>query len=396
MSYASEDRPQAQMLAQTLEGQGWSTFWDRTIPAGKTWREVIGRELDEARCVIVLWSNISIVSGWVQEEADDGRRRGILIPVLIENVLPPIGFRSIQAADLSDWDGADSIPAFRRLTADIAGLIGPAPKEVEEERRLAEAEVAQEDEEEHRRAEAEAARKEEERKEAEREIKREAKKKRRRTEAKAEYEAEKERKQPEAETKGKPGKLKVYLALAALGAITGFIMAVHNSFYPSSKVNPFRDSFAPSLFALGLVTGLVLANRQPRRGLAIKVIMTAGVVVPVDFVLALLEDSRVVQFQELPEFLFVWTGISLAVVIAVALLEIHGKDTPSNRLLWGVACGVAAGALLGALDAWSSDFNRTSINEWLVLSGDGLVLGALVGSVEAIMMKFEMALPRAG
>jgi hypothetical protein len=141
ISYAKEDRPRAEMLAQTLEGGGWSTFWDRTIPIGKTWRETIGRELDGAGCVIVLWSKTSIESGWVQEEADDAKRRGVLVPILIENVQPPIGFRSIQAAHLENWDGAESTQAFRRLIADIAALVGSPPKEAEKERRQPEAEI---------------------------------------------------------------------------------------------------------------------------------------------------------------------------------------------------------------------------------------------------------------
>ncbi len=132
ISYASEDRPRAQMLAQILESQGWSTFWDRTIPISKTWREVIEKQLNEARCVIVIWSKSSIGSKWVQEEAEEGQRRGILFPALIENVLPPIGFRSIQAADLSDWDTTEPTQAVHRLIADIAGLIGLPPKKAEE------------------------------------------------------------------------------------------------------------------------------------------------------------------------------------------------------------------------------------------------------------------------
>ena len=160
ISYASEDRTRAQKLAQVLGGEGWSIFWDRTIPIGKTWREVVGKELNQARCVIVLWSKTSIESSWVQEEADDGARRGILVPVLIENVRPPIGFRSIQAADLSDWDATEPTYAFRRLIVDIVGLIGPPPKEAEEEeeaqrKATEEAEARRKAEEERKRAEAE-------------------------------------------------------------------------------------------------------------------------------------------------------------------------------------------------------------------------------------------------
>src|SRR5215469_7956957 len=144
LSYAREDQPWAEMLAQTLEGRGWSTFWDRTIPIGKTWRETIGSELDGARCVVVLWSKISIESGWVQEEADDAKRRGVLVPILIDNVQPPIGFRSIQAAHLENWDGTEPTQAFRRLIADIAALIGRPPKQVEKKDREAETGIERE------------------------------------------------------------------------------------------------------------------------------------------------------------------------------------------------------------------------------------------------------------
>jgi TIR domain len=99
----------------------------------KRWRETIGRELSEARCVIVLWSKTSIDSSWVQEEADDARRRGVLVPVLIDKVIPPIGFRSVQAADFADWDKKETTQAFRRLRADIAALVGSAPRTPREE-----------------------------------------------------------------------------------------------------------------------------------------------------------------------------------------------------------------------------------------------------------------------
>jgi hypothetical protein len=123
ISYNHEDQVRAQLFAQALEGRGWSIFWDRTIPAGKTWRDTIGRELSEARCVIVLWSTTSIDSDWVREEADDARTRGVLVPARIDDVQPPIGFRGIQTADLSNWDAT----AFNRLVADIAALIASPP-----------------------------------------------------------------------------------------------------------------------------------------------------------------------------------------------------------------------------------------------------------------------------
>jgi hypothetical protein len=126
ISYEKTDLAHAEMLADMLERRGWATFWDRTIPAGSTWRKTIGRELDAARCVVVLWSEASKESRWVLEEAEDALGRGVLLPVLIEDgVQPPIGFRSIQAGNLANWDGTELAPVFQKLITDITRLIGP-------------------------------------------------------------------------------------------------------------------------------------------------------------------------------------------------------------------------------------------------------------------------------
>jgi len=127
ISYASEDRDTARQLAKALETHGWSVWWDRTIPAGRTFVEVIDEAMTEARCVVVAWSATSVNKNWVLEEAQDGLDRGILVPVFIEQVTPPRGFRRIQAADLSEWDGSVDAPAFRHFVNDLTGILGPPP-----------------------------------------------------------------------------------------------------------------------------------------------------------------------------------------------------------------------------------------------------------------------------
>lgn len=142
ISYASEDRPKAEILARALEQQGWSVWWDRTIAAGKRFAQVIDEELSKARCVVVMWSGVSVEKDWVLEEAEDGKNREILVPVLIEDIKPPRGFRRIQAADLIGWDGDTSSTNFDKLIADISGILGPSPLRTEEEpRRQAEVEA---------------------------------------------------------------------------------------------------------------------------------------------------------------------------------------------------------------------------------------------------------------
>jgi hypothetical protein len=123
ISYAREDQARIQPLAHALENEGWSVFWDRRIPAGQTWRTYIGKALSEASCVLVAWSRQSIISDWVSEEADEGKQRGILVPVLLDSIQPPIGFREIQAADLINWQSEHPSPDFDQLLRDIKGIL---------------------------------------------------------------------------------------------------------------------------------------------------------------------------------------------------------------------------------------------------------------------------------
>jgi hypothetical protein len=108
ISYASPDRDKARALAGVLDAKGWSVWWDRTIPPGKEFDEVIETALDSAKCVVVLWSKSSITSSWVKTEAADAMRRKVLVPALIDQVKIPLEFRRLQAADLSRWQDSGS------------------------------------------------------------------------------------------------------------------------------------------------------------------------------------------------------------------------------------------------------------------------------------------------
>jgi TIR domain-containing protein len=127
ISYAHEDEGRIHPLVRALEQQRWSVFWDRRIPTGQTWRSYIGKALSDASCVLVVWSRYSIASGWVSEEAEEGKQRNILVPVLLDAVEPPIGFRSIQAADLTDWRPERSSVRFDQLIYDIRGVLSATP-----------------------------------------------------------------------------------------------------------------------------------------------------------------------------------------------------------------------------------------------------------------------------
>ncbi|HET7394276.1 MAG TPA: TIR domain-containing protein [Candidatus Binatia bacterium] len=123
ISYDSADRAIAQKFADALESRGWSVWWDREIPLGKAFDQVIEEELNAARCVIVLWSNQSVRSRWVKTEAAAAADRDCLLPVLIEDIAIPFEFKRIQTAMLMNWRGDDSDPEFDRLVRAIEHLV---------------------------------------------------------------------------------------------------------------------------------------------------------------------------------------------------------------------------------------------------------------------------------
>ena len=120
ISYANEDRNWVESFAKTLEKQGWSVWWDRHIPTGHTYDDVIWNALQAAKCVVVVWSGHSIDSEWVKEEASDAKKRNILFPIRIDDARPPFGFSRRQTQSLVGWQ--DGIPhrGCDQLLNDIA------------------------------------------------------------------------------------------------------------------------------------------------------------------------------------------------------------------------------------------------------------------------------------
>jgi WD40 repeat protein len=120
VSYGRDDREVAHRLARELDGAGFTVWWDRDIDIGVPYDRVIERALSDASCVVVLWSQRSIDSDWVRAEADEGRRRGILVPALVEPVVPPLQFRLLETIDLNRWAEDVDPGAFDRFRAAVA------------------------------------------------------------------------------------------------------------------------------------------------------------------------------------------------------------------------------------------------------------------------------------
>ena len=122
-----EDRERARRLAEYLKCRGWSVWWDRDVPVGRPFDEVIEEAIRQAHCVVVMWSEAAVASRWVRSEASEAARREILVPVLVEDVAIPLEFRLFQALDLKEWAATTEASALEGLHNAVTRVAGESP-----------------------------------------------------------------------------------------------------------------------------------------------------------------------------------------------------------------------------------------------------------------------------
>jgi adenylate cyclase len=128
LSYAREDADAAREVAEAVGRAGHEVWWDKQIQGGSRFSRAIDQALKDAEAVVVLWSETSVESAWVQDEAAEGRDSGRLVPVLLDTCKPPLGFRQFQSVDLAKWRGGDT-PELDALLEAIASTAAPAQAE---------------------------------------------------------------------------------------------------------------------------------------------------------------------------------------------------------------------------------------------------------------------------
>ncbi|MCI4645170.1 MAG: toll/interleukin-1 receptor domain-containing protein [Hyphomonadaceae bacterium] len=127
ISYKREDQEEygrVRPLAEALSAEGYDVFYDVQVPPGSSWESFLQSKINAARAVIVLWSNASVKSDWVKEEAEMAKNAGKLIPVFMDAVAPPFGFARIEGANLAGWDGDLQHIEWKNLVAAIKARIG--------------------------------------------------------------------------------------------------------------------------------------------------------------------------------------------------------------------------------------------------------------------------------
>lgn len=137
ISYKRADRRYAEALHAYLTARGFSTWWDTRLVAGENFNAAVQRELKNARCVVVLWTESSHASQWVQAEAIQAFERKILVAARLDDVGLDYPFGLVQTADLRGWRADAEEPRLDEVLSGVelkvgrkarAGLpVAPAP-----------------------------------------------------------------------------------------------------------------------------------------------------------------------------------------------------------------------------------------------------------------------------
>src|SRR4029453_3800532 len=127
LSYDHEDVARAGPIASALERAGHSVWWDRHIRGGAEYNSEIEGAVEQADVVVVLWSEKSVASAWVRDEAAEGRDCGKLVPVTLDSTKPPMGFRQYQTIPISEWGGRKPPQQIAEVLHAIETIVGLAP-----------------------------------------------------------------------------------------------------------------------------------------------------------------------------------------------------------------------------------------------------------------------------
>jgi hypothetical protein len=128
ISYRSLRRPAIEHLSRALEAHGYSVWFDYALLSGVQFEPIIQRELRAAEAVIVVWCSLSIdPNSWVREEASLAKELGTIVPVWLEQVDLPLGYRGLDTVDLSEWDGNPRGRGLDRLIDQIAKKLNKKP-----------------------------------------------------------------------------------------------------------------------------------------------------------------------------------------------------------------------------------------------------------------------------
>lgn len=96
------------------------------MPVGQSFDRAMPQALQNAKYVVVLWTEQSVKSEWGKAVAEETMRRGVLISVLPDDAVVPLEFRQVRTVSLVEWQRGEPHAGFDRLVDEIARVLSTA------------------------------------------------------------------------------------------------------------------------------------------------------------------------------------------------------------------------------------------------------------------------------
>jgi hypothetical protein len=119
ISYAREDRKDAEALSAIFDSEGFDVWWDARIYVGQKFADLIEEAIEDCQHVIVLWTPFSVKSEWVQREANLAKEKRKLLPVQLRDCDIPNSFMDIHTIRFKEKGWGDLLAElFRGIDED--------------------------------------------------------------------------------------------------------------------------------------------------------------------------------------------------------------------------------------------------------------------------------------
>lgn len=123
ISYSRNDRDRCTAIRDALNALKVNVWSDARIGAGSQFDREIEREIAAAKALLVLWSEDSVESDWVRNEARTGKEESRLVAVQLRPCQLPLEFRSIQAEVLPEGAEGTDNPVWLGVLSRIGEMV---------------------------------------------------------------------------------------------------------------------------------------------------------------------------------------------------------------------------------------------------------------------------------
>jgi predicted methyltransferase len=126
ISFARPDRQLVELTAEALVAEGFSVWWDQALHFDPGWESRNASELQAAKCVLVLWTPLSVTRAIVRKEGDAALAVGKLVQASFNGAASPLGARGQH--DLTGWLGDAQDQRWRSVVDVLRATIESWPE----------------------------------------------------------------------------------------------------------------------------------------------------------------------------------------------------------------------------------------------------------------------------